>query len=232
MTLSCIIIEDEPLAIEKLEGFIRDVPFLNLLGSFEKAMDGLSFLKSGSVDLLFLDIQMEQLTGIQLLETLTVKPYIIITSAYSEYALKGYELCVFDYLLKPYSFERFLSAVNRVYDDLLLKNQNKNSEENIFVKTEYRIENIPVNEILYIEGMREYLQICLPYKKIMTKMNFRSLLALLPIGKFIQVHKSWVVSIPKIESVERNRIKIGDKLIPVGDSYKDAFWMHINNNRK
>jgi two-component system, LytTR family, response regulator len=232
MTLSCIIIEDEPLAIEKLEGFIRDVPFLNLLGSFEKAMDGLSFLKSGSVDLVFLDIQMEQLTGIQLLETLTVKPYIIITSAYSEYALKGYELCVFDYLLKPYSFERFLSAVNRVYDDLLLKNQNKNSEENIFVKTEYRVENIPVNEILYIEGMREYLQIGLPNKKIMTKMNFRSLLAILPAGKFIQVHKSWVVSIPKIESVERNRIKIGNKLIPVGDSYKDAFWMHINNNRK
>jgi DNA-binding LytR/AlgR family response regulator len=228
MMLSCIIIEDEPLAVEKLEGFVREVPFLNLLGSYEKATDGLNALKSGSVDLLFLDIQMEHLTGIQLLETLAVKPYVIITSAYSEYALKGYELSVFDYLLKPYSFERFLAAVNRVYDNCIEKHKNKADWENIFVKTEYRIENIPVNEILYIEGMKEYLQICLLTKKIMTKMNFRSLLDLLPAGKFIQVHKSWIVPISKIETVERNRIKIGGKLIPVGDSFKEEFWKVLN----
>ena len=228
MNISCIIIEDEPLAISKLEDFIAQVPFLSLLGSFEKATEGLFYLKTHNVNLLFLDIQMEQLTGIQLLETLTNKPYVIITSAYSDYALKGYELSVFDYLLKPYSIERFLTAVNRVFDDIQQKIALPKEGRNIFVKTEYRLENVPVNEILYVEGMKEYLQICLSHRKIMTKQSFKSLLEQLPAQEFIQVHKSWVVSIPKIESIERSRIKIGEKLIQIGDSFKDAFWERIN----
>jgi DNA-binding LytR/AlgR family response regulator len=224
MILSCIIIEDEPLAIDKLKGFIDQVPFLKFQGSFEKPVQGLHFLKTNTVDLLFLDIQMEQITGMQLLETLSQKPYVIITSAYSDYALKGYELSVFDYLLKPYSFERFLSAVNRVYDNKQQKVEMGKSESNIFVKTEYRVENIPTDEILYIEGMREYLQICLPCRKIMTKQSFKAILEQLTQGEFVQVHKSWAVAISKIESIERNRIKIGEKLIPIGDSFKDKFW--------
>jgi DNA-binding LytR/AlgR family response regulator len=228
MNLSCIIIEDEPLAIEKLKGFIAQVPFLNLLGSYENPLEGLGFLKANPVNLLFLDIQMENITGLQLLETLNAKPYVVITSAYPEYALKGYELSVFDYMLKPFSFERFLAAVNRVYDSIQEKEKSAIISKNIFVKTEYRLENIPVDDILYIEGMREYLQICLPAKKIMTKQSFRQLLDQLPEDRFVMVHKSWVVSIPKIESVERNRIKIGEKLIPVGDSYRDNFFARLN----
>jgi two-component system, LytTR family, response regulator len=228
MSLSCIIIEDEPLATEKLESFIAKVPFLNLNASFDNALDGLQFLKNNPVDILFLDIQMEQLTGIQLLESLSKKPYVIITSAYSNYALKGYELQVFDYLLKPYPFERFLAAVNKVYDDIQLKRRD-NRQANIFVKTEYRIENLPVDEILYIEGMQGYLRIVLYDKKIMTKQSFKTLLGQLPQSKFIQVHKSWVVSISKIESIERNRIKIAGKFIPIGDTYKDGFYSVIGN---
>jgi DNA-binding LytR/AlgR family response regulator len=228
MILSCIIIEDEPLANEKLENFIAKVPFLCLNASFDNAMDGLKYIKEKKVDLLFLDIQMEQLTGIQLLESLSKKPYVIITSAYSNYALKGYELQVFDYLLKPFSFERFLTAVNKVYDDIQQKNIVV-EQSNIFVKTEYRIENIPVNKILYIEGMQGYLRIVLTDKKIMTKQGFKSLLGQLPHSMFIQVHKSWVVAISKIESVERNRIKIGDKLIPIGDTFKEGFYSLIQN---
>jgi two-component system, LytTR family, response regulator len=227
MKLTCLIIEDEPLAIEKLQGFIKRVPFLELVSSFENAVDGLHFLKDKTVDLIFLDIQMEQLTGIQLLETLSKKPYIIITSAYAEYALKGYELNVFDYLLKPFSFERFLAAVNKVVDDMQLKQQINKSSSHIFVKTEYRIENIPIDDILYIEGMQGYLRIVLPDKKIMVKQSFKTLLEQLPGNKFVQVHKSWVVAISKIVTIERNRIKIANKLIPIGDTYKDNFYAAI-----
>lgn len=230
MILSCLIIEDEPLAAGKLEGFINTVPFLKLSASFDNALDGLAFIKSNRIDILFLDIQMEKVTGIQLLESLLQKPYVIITSAYSEYAIKGYELQVSDYLLKPFSFERFLVAVNKIYDDIKLK-QNGGRNANIFIKTEYRIENIATDEILYIEGMQSYLQIVLKDKKIMTKQSFKSLMMQLPQGKFIQVHKSWVVAVSKIESIERSRIKIADKLIPIGDTFKDAFYLAINNGQ-
>jgi DNA-binding LytR/AlgR family response regulator len=224
MKLKCIIIEDEPLAIKKLEAFIARVPFLELVSSFENAIKGLAFLKTNTVDILLLDIQMEQLTGIQLLEIISTKPYIIITSAYAEYAIKGYEFRVFDYLLKPFSFERFLTSVNKVYDEIIQKQNSENPHSHIFVKTEYRIENIAIDDILYIEGMQGYLRIHLHLKKIMTKQSFKFILDQLPINKFVQVHKSWVVAIQKIESIERNRIKIGKELIPIGDKYKDKFY--------
>jgi two-component system, LytTR family, response regulator len=227
MKIKCIIIEDEPLATKKLETFIQRIPFLELVASFENAIQSLTFLKSKTIDLILLDIQMEQLTGIQFLETLTERPYIIITSAYAEYALKGYELRVFDYLLKPFSFERFLAAVNKVYDDMQTKQNGKQTPSYIFVKTEYRIENIMIDDILYIEGMQGYLQIHMLNRKIMTKQSFKSILALLPGNQFAQVHKSWVVSITKIESIERNRIKIGKALIPIGDTYREAFFAMI-----
>lgn len=232
MTLSCIIIEDEPLAVKKLEGFIAKIPFLSLKSCFDNAIHGLAFLKTNNIDIVFLDIEMDGLTGIQFLEVLDNKPYIVITSAYAQYALKGYELCVFDYLLKPYSFERFIQAVNKIIDDKTKKSipvlpVNK---EHLFVKTEYRIENLVLNDILYIAGMQGYLQIVTATKKIMTKQSFRSLLDQLPTDRFIQVHKSWIVQLSKIESIERNRIKIAGCLIPIGDSYKDSFSKIINKS--
>jgi DNA-binding LytR/AlgR family response regulator len=227
MKLSCVIIEDEPPATTKLQGFIAKVPFLSLNASFSNALEGLQYLKTSPIDILFLDIQLEHLTGIQLLETLSLKPYVIITTAYADYALKGYELRVFDYLLKPYPFTRFLDAVNKVHDDIISRQNKEETESHIFVKTEYRLENIPIDSIMWIEGMKEYLQIVLPEKKIMTKLSFKSILEQLPEQKFIQVHKSWVVAIAKIESIERNRIKIGNRLIPVGDTFKDEFYRKV-----
>jgi len=231
MTISCIIIEDEPLAAEKLESFVARIPFLKLKGSFDNALEGLQFLKTQTVDLLFLDIQMEKITGIQLLENLSSKPYVVITSAYSDYALKGYELSVFDYLLKPYSFERFQMAVNRVSDDLKQKARakNENNGSQIFIKTEYRRENVHLDDILYIEGMQGYLKIYLPDKRILTKQSMKAILKTLPEDQFIQVHKSYIVSLSKIESIERNQIKISGKLIPVGDYYKMQFYERIEN---
>ena len=233
MTLSCIIIEDEPLAAEKLNNFIAQVPMLEPEGSFDNALEGLQFLKTHTIDLLFLDIQMEKITGIQLLENLSSKPYVVITSAYSDYALKGYELSVFDYLLKPYSFERFLAAVNKVLDDVKLKkgSDNESNGSQIFIKTEYRRENVHLDDILYIEGMQGYLKIYLPGRKILTKQSIKSMLEQLPEDQFIQVHRSYVVALSKIESIERNRIKISDKLIPVGDLYKKRFYERIETRQ-
>lgn len=224
MKLSCIIIEDEPLAAEKLESFIRKTPSLELKGSFGNAIDGMQYMQENAVGILFLDIQMEQLTGIQLLETIDKKPYVIITSAYAEYALKGYELDVFDYLLKPFGFDRFLKAVNKVHDDIKQKHVGKEiNRTHLFIKTEHRLENVCIDDILYIEGMKEYLRIKLSDKRIMTKQSFKNILEQLPQQQFIQVHKSWAIQLSKIDSIERNRIKIGDTIIPIGNTYKDKF---------
>jgi len=228
MKLNCIIIEDEPPAYEKLKTFVSRVPYLVLDAIFENALDALNYIQENPPSIIFLDIQMEHLTGIQMLECMHSKPYIIITSAYPEYALKGYELHVFDYLLKPYSFERFLQAVNKVGDNAQNKKKSPEQKKQLFVKTDYRIENICVDDIIYIEGMQAYLRIVLPCRKIMIKSTFKALLAELPETKFVQVHKSWAINISRINSIERNRIKIGDHMIPIGETFREGFLRIIN----
>src|SRR3954453_20998400 len=152
--INCIIIEDEPLALEKTRDFVSKVPFLNLSATFDNALTGLSYLNSNKVDLLFLDINMDELTGIELLESTRINSEVIITTAYQEYALKGYELRITDYLLKPFTFNRFLQAVNKAQDNL--KDRTSSSQpEFIFIRTENRLEKILLNEIIYIEGMRD-----------------------------------------------------------------------------
>lgn len=231
MTLSCVIIEDEPLAMEKLEGFIERIPSVRIEKCFDNALDGLHFLETSPVNILFLDIQMEGVSGIQLLENLKKKPYVIVISAYSEYALKGYELSVFDYLLKPYSFERLLSAVQKVTEDIKQKTDEspQASTPCIFVRTEYRLESINLDDILYIEGMQGYLKIYLKDKRILTKQTLKGMLATLPTDQFIQVHKSYIVALAKIESIEQNKIRIGQQLIPMGNLYKKKFYESIHS---
>jgi len=223
MKINCIAIEDEPLALKKIREFIEQVDYLNLLEGFNNAVDAIGFLKKNPVDLIFLDIRMKKLSGIQFLESLQFKPKVIITSAYDEYALKGYELEVADYLLKPFTFERFLRSVDKVYNQLNGFVSNKTNDY-IFVKTEYRIEKIEIKDILYIQGMKDYLQIHTTDRKIMTLQTFKNLLEILPQIDFQRVHNSYIVSISKIENIERNRIRIGKDLIPISDSYKDKFY--------
>lgn len=227
---TCIIIEDEPLALEKTKDFVNKVPFLTLSGTFDNALTGLAYLNENKVDLLFLDINMDELSGIELLESSTISSQVIITTAYQEYALKGYELQITDYLLKPFTFNRFLQAVNKAQENLTKRNPDK-LPDFIFIKTENRLEKIMLNEILYIEGMRDYLRIHTTSKKIMTLQSFTELEQLIPAHLVCRVHKSYMVAINKIESVERNRIKIADQLIPVSDTYKDAFLQLINNRQ-
>lgn len=231
MTLKCIIIEDEPLAADKLEVFIKKVPYLVLKGSFRSSVQGLQYLKENMVDLIFLDIQMDSLTGIELLEGLSEKPSVIFTTAYQEFALQGYELRVSDYLLKPFSFARFLKAVNKVYDEHSLRiNTVELTHDCIFVKTEYRIEKVHIQTILYIEGMSDYLRIhTTDNKKIMSLQTFKSFESVLPKNNFIRVHKSFLIAVDKIANIERLRVKIGDKLIPISKTYKSDFFALIEN---
>jgi two-component system, LytTR family, response regulator len=230
MKINCIVIEDEPLALKKISGYINKIDYLNLLSVFNNAIDAIGFLKTNATDLIFLDIRMKGLTGIQFLESLNSKPKIIITSAYDEYALKGYELDVSDYLLKPFAFDRFVKSVEKIYSDLVNKNIEQKPDY-IFVKTEYRIEKVDLKNVLYIQGMKDYLQIVSEKKKIMTLQSFKNILEFLPTKDFVRVHNSYIVSIDKIDNIERNRIKIGEKFIPITDSYKEGFYKLLNDKK-
>lgn len=225
---SCIIIEDEPLALEGTKNFVQRIPFLNLGATFDNALSGLAYLKTNKIDILFLDINMDELSGIELLESANIKSQVIITTAYQEYALKGYELNITDYLLKPFTFNRFLQAVNKAQENLQ-QTLGTNSAEFIFIKTENRLEKIMLNEILYIEGMRDYRRIHTLNKRIMTLQNFRELEQLIPSSLICRVHKSYMVALNKIESIERSRIRIGKKIIPISETYRTSFFQRINH---
>ena len=225
---SCIIIEDEPLALKRTTDFVNKIPFLNLSGTFDNSINGLFYLKANKVDLLFLDINMDELSGIELLESSKIDSQVIITTAYQKYALKGYELNVTDYLLKPFTFDRFLKAVTKAQDNINQSFISPPPQESIFVKTENRLEKINISEILYIEGMRDYRRIHTINKRIMTLQNFSELEQILPSNLVCRVHKSYMVGINKIESIERRRIKISDQIIPISETYMELFTQVIN----
>lgn len=224
MVINCIIIEDEPLAMERIRDFVLKVPFLNLLQCFDNGVEAIAFMQAQKVDLLFLDIQMDGFTGIQLLECLIKKPEVIITTAFDQYALRGFDLNVCDYLLKPFTFERFMQGVNKVYDKLLGRDEDKTF---IFIKTEYRLEKVKLDNLLFIEGMRDYRRLHLNEKNIMTLQTFSELERELPARHFCRVHKSFIVALDKIESIERDRIRINNELIPVSDTYTESFYKQI-----
>lgn len=226
MKISCIIVEDEPLALERAQGYVQKLPFLYLSATFDNAMEALSFLKRNPVDLVFLDIHLGDISGIQLLETGTIKSQVILTTAYYEYALKGFDLKVTDYLLKPYTFERFVQAVDRV-QNLLTKSETPAAKPFIFVKTEYRLEKVLLDDLLFIEGKGDYLQIHTPSKKIMTLQTFAEFEQTLPPNVVCRVHKSYMVAVAKIDSIEKDRIRIREALIPISESYKQAFFAAI-----
>jgi DNA-binding LytR/AlgR family response regulator len=236
MELNCIAIDDEPLALEIITAYIEKVPFLKLLKTFGNAIDSIDFIKKNKVDLMFLDIEMESLTGIQLIHAMKDPPEVIFTTAYDSYAVESFELDAADYLLKPISFERFVKSVDKVYNKFISPkpktephtHASKTGSGNfIFVKTENRLQKVAFNEILFIEGQGDYLKIVTVNAKIMTLQNFKKFETTLPSENFIRVHKSYLVALNKIESISRNRIKIGNTLIPVSDSYKNAFYEAI-----
>jgi two-component system, LytTR family, response regulator len=222
MLINCIIVEDEPLALKRTKEFVSRVSYLNLIASFQNAFDAIGFLKENDVDLIFLDIEMDGFTGIEFIESLSCNPQIIITTAYDKYALKGFELNVVDYLLKPFRFDRFLAAAERVYNNI--SKEKKEDKNFIFIKTEYRLERVALCDIYFIEGMGDYRNVQTGLKKILTLKTFSDFETELPNNSFCRVHKSYIVSLDKIISIEHNRIKIKDTLIPISESYKERFY--------
>lgn len=231
--ITCYIIDDEPLAQEILEEYIAKVPFLELKGTFMSPLEATGQIKEDTPDLLFLDINMPDLDGLSFIPMLNPKPMIILTTAYDQYALKAFELEVKDYLLKPFSFERFYKSVLRLYQEQSGKQQPEKRErkihtseesEYIFLKVGHKIQKLAIQEILYIEGMKDYLRIHTAREKIMTLLNFSKLEELLPATKFARVHRSFMVAIDKIDHIEKKRIKISDQIIPISDTYADAFF--------
>lgn len=239
MIIQCIAVDDEPLALDIIEDYITKVPFLELKKTFTSALECIDYLKQNKVDLLFLDIQMEELTGIQLLRVLKDKPEVIFTTAYDNYALQGFDLDVTDYLLKPISFERFLKAADKVYEKIALQHLPTALQKEpiipgsdgdyLFVKTEFRFQKVFLSDILYIEGMGDYLRIVTSKERIMTLVNFKKVEAFLSEPRFMRVHRSFMVAMDKINSVERNRIRIADQLIPISENYKKPFFVLLES---
>ncbi|WP_411275517.1 LytR/AlgR family response regulator transcription factor [Daejeonella sp.] len=234
--IRCLVVDDEPLALDILEDYISKVPFLTLVKTTTSAIEGLSLVQSDAIDLVFLDVQMPELTGIQFLKIINGKCDVILTTAYSQYALDGYELDVVDYLLKPIAFDRFYKAAQKV----LQNNGNghaitqdhistTSSRDFIFVKTEHKIQKIYLDDILYIEGLKDYISIFTKTERIITLQNMKKMEDSLPAKSFIRVHKSYIVAIGKIESIERSRIQIGEKIIPIGDTYREYFFKQIED---
>ncbi len=241
MKIRCIAVDDEPLALEVIEDYVRKVPFLDLVKVFDNALEAMDFLRQEQIDLMFLDIQMEDLTGIQMLNILKPKPEVIFTTAYDKFALQGYELDVADYLLKPISFERFVKSVDKVHEKLFRQSAQKQPppemaiynprNDYFFVKSGFKLHKVSFSEILYIEGQGDYLKIATPKARIMTLQTFKAIEEILGEPDFIRVHKSYIVAIDKIDSIEGNTIRIADMHIPIGESYKKQFQALLDKKR-
>ena len=232
MKINCIIIEDEPLALERTKEYVLKLSFLNLRATFDNALDALTFLKTDKVDLIFLDINLGEISGIQLLETSAITSQVILTTAYQEYALKGFDLKVTDYLLKPFTFERFVQAVDRVQINLP-KKQTVTPNSFIFVKTENRLEKVVLREVSFIEGMRDYRKIhTVGGRGIMTLQTFAEFEQQIPPHIICRVHKSYMVALDKIDSIEKDRIKIRDRIIPISETYKERFFSLLNRSTR
>ncbi|MCL7752923.1 LytTR family DNA-binding domain-containing protein [Polaribacter sp. Z022] len=235
--MKCIIIDDEPLALELLEDFIAKIPFLDLVASCSNAFDATNILQEQKIDLIFTDIEMPDFSGIDMIKSLDTKPMFIFTTAYSHYAVEGFNLNAIDYLVKPIPFHRFLKAATRAQNLLKLKIEEEtpvvnqeNNQQFIFVKSEY--ENLKINlcDIKYIESLKDYIKIYTNKEKpILTLSSLKNFEQKLGNLNFIRVHKSFIVALKHIYSVQRNRIIIDDKWIPIGLNYRDEFIKKIDN---
>jgi DNA-binding LytR/AlgR family response regulator len=221
--INCIIIDDSPLALELLEDYISKVDYLKLVKRCTSAVEASEALKKGDIDLVFTDIQMPDITGIELLRSLKVKPKIIFTTAFQNYALEGFDLDATDFLLKPYSFDRFKKAVNKVFMQKEMEKKMEAEAKVIFVKSGYEVVKIPVNKIEYIEALKDYIQIFTDQQKVLTLMSMKQVLELLPSGQFARTHRSFIIPLTKITRVGTKIVRVGTKEIPIGDMYRESF---------
>jgi DNA-binding LytR/AlgR family response regulator len=235
MEIKGLIIDDEPLARNVIQEYAKKIPSLTIVGECEDAICAHQLLQNEQVDLMFLDINMPKLTGIEFLKTLKNPPLVIFTTAYSEYALDGFELNIVDYLKKPFSFERFCKAYFRAEELLLLKQSvlkpevTEKQNDFLFVKSDKKTIKVNISEICYIEGLGDYIKLYMTDKKLVTNLSMKKIENLLPVNQFYRIHKSFIISLDKIESIEGNMVKINNTKLPVGNSYRQNFMLHIKN---
>jgi DNA-binding LytR/AlgR family response regulator len=227
-------VDDEPAALEVLEHFIGRVYFLNLVKKCQNAIEAMQILEENQIDLLFLDINMPDVNGIQFLKSIITRPAIIFTTGYREYALEGYEHDVIDFLLKPFDFERFLKAVNKA-NNLISKTIKqpvalKKPLQFIFIKADYKLLKINVDDILFVEGLKDYIKIYTKQKLFLTLMSMTSIEEKLPAEEFFRVHRSYIISLNKIDSVSRHRVIIGEKFVPISVPYRERFYRIIDKS--
>ena len=230
MTLNCAIVDDEPLALDLMESYVAKTPFLNLTGKYSSAVQAMKELPERQVDLLFLDIQMPELSGLEYSKMVSPDTRVVFTTAFEQYAIDGYRVNALDYLLKPISYADFLQAANKAVQWFELLQQPKEEITSIFVKSNYKLIQIPLNNILYIEGLKDYIKIYEEgaSKPILSLMSMKAIEELLPASRFMRVHRSFIVQKEKIRVVDRGRIIFGKTYIPVSDSYKQAFQEYLD----
>jgi two-component system LytT family response regulator len=237
MKISCIAIDDEPLAVKKISAYIQKTPFLELVAECRSAFEAMEILKNRAIQLLFIDINMPDLSGLEFVKSLTDKPYIVFTTAYSEYAVEGFQVDAADYLLKPITYSSFLKAANKVKNliDLTSNSQKesiKATASHLFVKSDYKLIRIELDDIKFIESQHEYIKIHLiSSAPVVTQLSLKTIEEQLPSDRFMRVHRSFIVSLKKISVIERNRIVFDGKVyIPVSDQYKEKFQEYIDGN--
>jgi two-component system LytT family response regulator len=242
MRLKCLVIDDKPLAIDILADYIGKIPFLELAATTTNPVEGLNIIRNQQIDLIFLDIQMPELNGLQFIKIAGKQSKVILTTAYTEYALDGYEHDVIDYLLKPIAFDRFYRAAQKALQiftpsdpvkavPFITENpQRQNTAAYLFVKTEHRIQRVNLDDILYIEGLQNYISMQTPTERILSLQTLKRIEEQLPVTDFVRVHKSFIVALKHITYIERSRIFIGETIIPVGDSYRDGFYKLIDKS--
>jgi DNA-binding LytR/AlgR family response regulator len=239
--LNVLIVDDEPLALDVLETYIEQMPDLRLVQRCSNALEANEALKNHDIDLMFLDIQMPQLTGIDFVKTLTKPPMIVFTTAYANYAIQGFDLNALDYLLKPISLERFMKAVNKAMDQADLQDRENHvptgieSSEFFFVKADKKLVKVNFDDILYIEGLKDYVIIRLKNSRVITLQTMKSLEEKLPHGRFKRIHRSYIVAMDKILAIEGNMVEVMEKdkpkLLPIGKNYRDELLEMIDKNR-
>ncbi len=235
MTIKCQIVDDEPLAINVVKKFLEQFKASEVVSTCENAMDAFTYISENQVDLLFLDINMPGLNGLDFLKSLKKPPLVIITSAYRDYAVEGFELNVLDYLVKPISFQRFLKAMDRVNTALREKyapvpstvTLPDTSKAFIFLKVDKKLVKVYLDEILYIESLKDYVRVRTVYEDLVTHQNLNSMARMLPANDFIRIHKSFTISVDKVKSIEGNCVEIASKLLPIGRNFRKEVKEHI-----
>lgn len=229
--IRCCIVDDEPLAIQLLTGYVNKTPSLSLVIATTDPFKGLNAVQSGQVDLVLLDIQMPELTGLQFMKIIENKCGVILTTAYKDYALQGFEFDVIDYLLKPIAYEKFFTAIQKATQRLQLQSSIPDSANYLFIKAEHRLIKADHAEIIYFESFRDYITVHTITGKIITQQSLRSFETILPEEKFIRIHKSYIIAIDKIAAIENNRILINQTFLPIGDVYREQVYTKLKIKR-